>query len=96
MDYAEDLLSYFVHKSKELYSEYFIVYNVHNLLHLTDDARHFNREKHLQSIKRMVRNLKIPIAQVTNRLIERELCKVKNYPQSSTLTYISTSIFAKK
>ena len=94
LDYAQHLLSYFVHKSKELYSERFIVYNIHNLSHITDDVRHFGcslneisafpYENHLQTIKRLVRNGRNPIAQVTKRLKERELSKVTSYRSKST------------
>ena len=101
LDYAESLLIYFVNKSKELYGEHFIVYNVHNLLHLTDDVRNFNcslnessafpYENHLQSLKKLIRNAKNPIAQVTKRLVEKDLSSVLEYKTRSSFTYISTS-----
>ena len=83
LDYAQQLLDYFVDKSRDIYSELFIVYNVHNLKHLPEDVKNFKcslnnvsafpYENHLQTIKRLVRNAKNPIAQVTKRLREIEI-----------------------
>ncbi|KYN43067.1 hypothetical protein ALC56_02506 [Trachymyrmex septentrionalis] len=39
--YAKDLLIYFVNISKILYRQDFIIYNVHNLIHLTDNVAKF-------------------------------------------------------
>ena len=54
----------FVRRSGELYGQIFCVHNVHNLLHLGDDVRHFQCsvnqlftfpfENFLQSLKRLV------------------------------------------
>lgn len=41
MDYAKQLLDYFVDISKQIYTPLFWVYNVHNLKHLSDDSSHF-------------------------------------------------------
>lgn len=82
LDYARQLLNYFVDKSKDIYSDHFQVYNVHNLKHLSDDVEHFQCslndisafpfENHLQIIKRLVRNSKNPIGQVGKRISELE------------------------
>ena len=82
LNYADNLLKYFVDKSKDIYSENFVVYNIHGLKHLCDDARNLNcslneisafpYENYLQSIKHMVKNSKNPIVQVTKRIAERE------------------------
>lgn len=39
LEYAQQLINYFVDKSIEIYSETFLVYNVHCLKHLPEDAR---------------------------------------------------------
>ncbi|XP_076314937.1 uncharacterized protein LOC143227367 [Tachypleus tridentatus] len=39
INYAAKLLTYFVKQAKCLYGPIFLVYNVHNLLHIADDAR---------------------------------------------------------
>jgi len=82
MDYARQLLSYFVDKCKHIYTAQFVVYNVHSLKHLSDDSRHFQCslndisafpfENYLQILKRFVRNAKNPISQVAKRLLEHE------------------------
>lgn len=58
------------------------MYNVHNLKHLSDDARHFQCslndisafpfENYLQVLKKLVRNAKNPISQVAKRLSEQD------------------------
>lgn len=82
LDYARQLLTLFVDSSRQYYTESFVVYNVHSLLHLPDDAAKFQCslndvssfpfENHLQTIKRKVRNANNPIAQVAKRLQEAE------------------------
>ncbi|GBM58382.1 hypothetical protein AVEN_185486-1 [Araneus ventricosus] len=42
LDYAEELLCYFVKHRKTLYGEEFVVYNVHSLVHLAEDVRRFH------------------------------------------------------
>lgn len=41
IDYAEELIAYFVDESVDLYGPSFPVYNVHSLIHIVDDARKF-------------------------------------------------------
>lgn len=59
---AKKLLEYFVFQSKEHYGDKFCVYNVHGLLHISDDVEHFSMsldeiscfqfENHLQKLKK--------------------------------------------
>ena len=80
LDYARDLLKYFVYQAKYIYGNTFTVYNVHNLLHLVDDCRNnfcslnriscFPFENFLQRIKKSIRNSSNPVAQVSKRLSE--------------------------
>lgn len=44
--YAKDLLKYFVEKCTELYGTDFLIYNIHNLIHLANDVSKFG---HLDS-----------------------------------------------
>jgi hypothetical protein len=79
------LLHYFVKNSQRLYGSTFVVYNVHNLLHLGDDVKHFGTclddlsafpfENYLRTLKRLVRSTKNPIVQVAKRLVEYELIR---------------------
>ena len=41
LDYTKDLLVCFVNNPATLYGESFVTYNVHGLIHLPDDANHF-------------------------------------------------------
>jgi hypothetical protein len=82
LDYAQELLTYFVENAKDIYGDILTVYNVHNLLHLHEDVRYFNTslnevsafpfENHLQRIKKLVKKAQNSIAQVTKRLAEVE------------------------
>lgn len=85
--YASQLLQYFVEKGREIYGETFLVYNVHSLLHLSEDAQNFGCldncsafkfESYLHQIKNMVRSGKNVLTQVANRLEETSKLKLAN------------------
>ena len=90
LEYAQQLLNFFVDKSIEIYTETFLVYNVHCLKHLPEDVRNFNcslndissfpYENHLQTIKRLVRNARSPVVQVCKRLTEIEMAGNRKLP----------------
>ena len=98
LDYARNLIKFFVENSAEYYGNTFCVYNIHSLLHLFDDVKRFKCslndisafpfENHLQSIKRMVRNGRNPIAQVTKKLVEMEQSK-PTHSRSHNRYYVS-------
>jgi hypothetical protein len=80
-NFAEKLLKTFVQHGRKLYGPQFLVYNVHCLIHLADDVRHFGPldgiscfpfENHLGKIKRTVRRPANPLQQVVNRLAEQQ------------------------
>ena len=82
LNYAASLLQDFVEDCERLYGDDFVVYNVHSLLHLIDDARYFDTcldyvsafpyENFLQTLKRLIRSAANPIVQVAKRLEEYE------------------------
>lgn len=95
-DYAEKLLRYFVDDFSSVYGEQHIVYNVHSLIHLADDARRYGAldnvscfpyENYMQKIKRMIRKGQNPIAQIMRRSAEKQLCD----PLSSSASISSAS-----
>ena len=102
LNYAEQLLIYFVDKDSDIYSKCFVVYNIHNLKHVVDDARYmkyslndicaFPFENHLQVIKRLVRTAKNPIAQIVKRLGEVEKTGTKQQKKTHTsLSFVSAN-----
>lgn len=78
--YAKDLLIYFVETSKILYGNTFVIYNVHNLIHLAEDVLKFGSletfsafsfENFLHIIKKTIRKGEKPLEQLYNRIVER-------------------------
>ncbi len=91
--YARSLLSYFVSRGRELYGKEFIVYNIHSMLHITDDAVQFNGldnrsafkfETYLHSVKKMVRSGTHPLSQIANRIEERCTSTIENKKDRQT------------
>lgn len=77
---AKTLLVSFVKNCKNLYGDTFIVYNVHNLIHLADDVLYhqvpldmisgFPFENHLQQLLKLRRKHERPLQQIVRRLGE--------------------------
>jgi hypothetical protein len=79
--YANQLLHFFVKDATKIYGRQFITYNVHSLVHLFEVATDFGClekcnaykfENYLQTLKRLVKSRKHPLAQVVRRLNELE------------------------
>lgn len=79
VNYAEKLLQYFVRKYGEIYGDEYINHNVHNLLHLCNDARKFGCldnfscfifENYMWEIKKTLKTSKYPLQQFINRYYE--------------------------
>lgn len=84
IDYAEELLVAFVKHYSDLYGSDMVVYNIHNVIHLADDARKYGSldkisafcfENFLGKLVKLVRKPNQPLEQVVRRLLERkEFC----------------------
>lgn len=81
-NYAKELFRAFVSQAKDLYSSEFLVYNVHSLIHIADDAMKFGPldrisafpfENSMQGLKRMIRTNSRHLQQVIRRTQESEL-----------------------
>jgi hypothetical protein len=79
-DFAAKLLTYFVQSFGELYGKDQLVYSIHSLIHLHDDAKKFGMldscsafkyENYLGCLKKLVRRPQAPCAQVVRRILER-------------------------
>ena len=100
LPFARKLLERFVANSRTIYGDIFVVYNVHSLSHIADDAENhqcslnaisaFPYENYLQTIKRFVRKATNPIAQVAKRLTEMEEASVSLDYENTHFRYIST------
>jgi len=81
-NYAQALLRKFVKTFDKFYGPNSKIYNVHNLIHLPDDVRNFNKplddissfdfENLLGKIKRCLRGGKKPLSQLSRRLSESD------------------------
>ncbi|KAI7790381.1 transposase domain-containing protein [Triplophysa rosa] len=87
--YSSELMTYLVSKTKELYGEHFMVYNIHSMTHLSAEAKNFGSldacsafpfENFLAKLKRLLRSGKHPLAQVAKRCIE-----MAHFPQTQSV-----------
>lgn len=92
--YANSLLLYFVSNYGKIYGKEYMSYNVHNLLHLSNDVQSFGSldnfscfkyENHMQKIKNKLHNSGAPLEQFLNRIFEElqlpiRPFKVEKYP----------------
>lgn len=83
LNYAEKLLLFFVQRCRELYQSVFMSYNVHGIIHLSQDVKKhgsldnfsaFKFESFLGKMKAWVRSTKHPLQHVVNQICKREMC----------------------
>ena len=77
-----------------MYGPTFQIYNVHNLIHLPDDVSYFKDnldnisafrfENHLKTLKSIIRNSNSPLAQIVQRVSEKETADGMKYKKIET------------
>jgi hypothetical protein len=103
-DKAGELLHRFVIKSSsnDLYGRGFMVYNVHSLLHITEDAKNYRSlnncscfpfENYLSSVKRLVRSGKAPLQQIARRLQEKDICLKQEHQKKPIVHWFTQTTF---
>ncbi|XP_011706765.1 PREDICTED: uncharacterized protein LOC105461942 [Wasmannia auropunctata] len=92
INYAQDLIHFFIKTFIKLYGIENVSHNVHNLVHLVDDVKRFGPlenfsafkfENYLQILKRYLRKADKSLQQVVRRCIEKE----KNLCASTVLSH---------
>ncbi|OXU16990.1 hypothetical protein TSAR_005508 [Trichomalopsis sarcophagae] len=87
LNYAENLLKYFVKTFEKIYGTNYIAHNVHNVLHLVDDVRRFGHldrfsafrfENSIFKLKTMIRKYDKPLQQIAKRVSEHENGTIEN------------------
>lgn len=80
VNYARNLLKYFVHSFKDLYGSHYISHNIHGLLHIADDYERYGPldncsafpfENYMQTLKSLIRKPDKPLEQIVLRYQER-------------------------
>lgn len=81
-NYAKELLLYFVRYYKILYGKENMIYTVHSLIHLSNDAKQFGPldtfsafpfENHLHNLKMLLRKHEKPLQQIHRRIAEKNI-----------------------
>ncbi|XP_011876846.1 PREDICTED: uncharacterized protein LOC105566980 [Vollenhovia emeryi] len=106
LNFAELALQKFVARCENLYGLSFISYNVHGLLHLTNDVRQlgpldsfsaFPYENNMPVFRKYCRKPNFPLQQFYNRMSEMETCGTnlhRGETYFSKLTNSSTQVFS--
>lgn len=81
-NYAKELLKHFVSITKIIYGSHFLIHNIHNLLHLSDDVlkfgpldnfSNFSSENYLFFLKKLIRKHNNVLPQIIRRVAEINL-----------------------
>ncbi len=100
---AKKLLTKFVSRCLSLYGPEFMVYNVHGLLHITDDALKFGCldnastfafESFMQKLKSFIHSHNYRLEQVVKRILESEILSLENPELPSNETWVPTRVCA--
>jgi hypothetical protein len=93
LDYVKELLKVFFKTYSQCYGQNQLIYNVHSITHLPDDARKhgaldkvssFPFESYLGKLKKMVWRPQNPVAQIVRRVSEFHLVMLSKSPSSDS------------
>lgn len=93
VDYAEQLLKHFVVSCGLIYSKEFMMHNIHNLLHISNDVRKFGPldvfsnfpfENFLGQLKKLLRKSSDVLPQIVRRLSEIQHLSYENFNKNNT------------
>lgn len=102
---AKSLLHYFVTESIKLYGENFVIYNIHNLVHLADDVLKFGPldtfsafsfESYLYFLQKILKKGEKPLQQLHKLLEERATCGYQQEVIKNVLQNPKVSNFNRK
>lgn len=102
--YAHSLLVWFVEHFPNFYGKKFLNYNVHNLIHLSQDVENlgpvddfsaFKFENYMQKIKTKLKSSGKPLQQIINRLTEINHQPIEKPKKDSTCTFQSSNKWKK-
>jgi len=88
LNYARELLNFFVKRFQKIYGVHNISHNIHNLLHLSDDYQNYGPldncsafcfENYMKELKLFLRKSEKPLQQVINHYYEKYNSKQGNY-----------------
>jgi len=95
IDYANQLLQHFVLSFKSIYGEIYMSHNIHSLLHLAEDVKHFGAlncysafpfENFMQPLKKKIKSGVKPLQQLARRYAEKRAysnCMLTNQSNES-------------
>lgn len=98
LEYAENLLKHFVTSFRLIYGKHHVSHNVHGLLHLVDDVRHFGPldtfssfrfENFMQKLKVLIKKDDKPLQQIAKRLQEIDIYGIKSQHNKNIQVKIS-------
>lgn len=82
INYAQDLIFFFIETFKKLYGTENMSHNIHSFVHLVDDVKRFGPldnftafkfENYMKTLKKYIRKTERPLQQVVRRYFEEEI-----------------------
>ncbi|KAK5647965.1 hypothetical protein RI129_002857 [Pyrocoelia pectoralis] len=98
VDYSHSLFMYFVETFMILYGKQNVSHNIHNLIHIVNDAKRFGildnfsafpYENYLQRLKKLLRKNDNPLSQIAHRISEHSLLDIP-MPSKNTFDFCYT------